>query len=138
MHAYLIYSLYNYYICCYYICKHQQYFHARWDKVQGMKRECSNHYCLHVYVNLALRIEQFASLTAESSSDDRKNFEKWECSDRMSLMMIKCGIPEAFRGAVSDEIILAKYFLAEIEKHFAKNDKAETSTHLANLIFFEV
>ena len=52
----------------------------------------------------------------------------------MSLMIIKRGIPEAFRGAVSEEITLAKNFLAEIEKHFAKNDKIETSTHLASLI----
>ena len=52
----------------------------------------------------------------------------------MSLMIIKRSIPEAFRGAVSDEITLAKDFLAEIEKRFAKNDKAETSTHLASLI----
>ena len=57
-----------------------------------------------------------------------------KCSKRMSLMIIKRDIPEAFRGAVSDEIILAKDFLAEIEKHFAKNDKEETSTLLTNLI----
>ena len=49
-------------------------------------------------------------------------------------MIIKCGIPDAFRGVVSDEIILAKDFLAEIEKYFAKNDKTETSTVLASLI----
>jgi len=52
-------------------------------------------------------------------------------------MIIKRGIPEAFRGAVSDERTLAKDFLAEIEKYFAKNDKAETSTLLASLIFMK-
>ena len=52
----------------------------------------------------------------------------------MSLMIIKRGIPEAFRGAVSDEITLAKYFLAEIKKCFTKNDNEEISTHLASLI----
>ena len=52
----------------------------------------------------------------------------------MSLMIIKRGIPEAFRGAVSDEITLAKDFLTEIEKHFSKNNKEETSTLLASLI----
>ena len=50
----------------------------------------------------------------------------------MSLMIIKRKI--AFRGAVSDEITLAKDLLAEIEKYFTKNDKAETSTLLASLI----
>ena len=76
-------------------------------------------------VDLALKIEQSASLIAEGSSDDKKNFEKWEHSNRMRLMIIKRGILEAFRGAVSDEIILTKDFLSEIEKHFAKNDKTE-------------
>ena len=85
-------------------------------------------------LNLALRIKQHASLTAKNSSNERKNFEKWEHSNRMSLMTIKRGISEAFRGAVSDEITLVKDFLVEIEKRFAKNDKAETSTHLASLI----
>ena len=41
------------------------------------------------------------------------------------------------QGVVSDEIILAKDFLAEIEKHFAKNDKVETSMLLASLIFMQ-
>jgi len=55
----------------------------------------------------------------------------------MSLMIIKRGIPEAFRGIVYDKITLAKDFLTEIEKHFTKNDKAETSTLLASLIFMK-
>jgi len=49
-------------------------------------------------------------------------------------MIIKRGILKAFRGAVSDEITLDKDFLTEIEKYFAKNDKAERSTLLASLI----
>ena len=71
-------------------------------------------------LDLALQIEQPASLTAASSPDDRKNFEKWDRSNRMSLMIIKRNIPEAFRGAVSEGITNAKEFLAEIEKRFEK------------------
>ena len=52
----------------------------------------------------------------------------------MSLMIIKCDIPKAFRGAVSEEITSAKEFFAKIEKCFAKNDKAKTSTLLQSLI----
>ena len=48
--------------------------------------------------------------------------------------IIKRGIPEVFRGVVSDDITSAKEFIAEIEKRFAKSDKAETSTLLQNLI----
>ena len=85
-------------------------------------------------LDLALRIEQPASLTDASSPDDKRNFEKWDRSNCMSLMIIKRGIPEAFRGAVSDKITKAKEFLTEIEKRFVKNDKAETSTLLQSLI----
>ena len=46
----------------------------------------------------------------------------------MSLMIIKRDIPEVFRGTVSNDITSVKEFLAEIEKRFAKSDKAETST----------
>ena len=55
----------------------------------------------------------------------------------MSLMIIKRGISEAFRGAVFDEIILAKDFLTKIRKRFAKNNKTETSMLLASLIFMK-
>jgi hypothetical protein len=85
-------------------------------------------------LDLALRTEQPTSLTDSSTSEARKNYEKWDRSNRMSLMIIKRGIPEAFRGAISEDITSAKDFLAEIEKRFAKSDKAETSTHLQSLI----
>ena len=42
----------------------------------------------------------------------------------MSLMIIKHEILETFRGMVSEEVTNAKLFLAEIEKCFAKSDKA--------------
>ncbi|KAL5569429.1 hypothetical protein UlMin_026004 [Ulmus minor] len=41
---------------------------------------------------------------------------------------------KAFRGVVTDEVTNASNFLTEIQKRFAKNDKAETSTLLASLI----
>ncbi|RVW75445.1 Retrovirus-related Pol polyprotein from transposon TNT 1-94 [Vitis vinifera] len=49
-------------------------------------------------------------------------------------MIMKRVIPEAFRGVVTDEVTNASDFLAEIQKRFAKNDKAEMSTLLASLI----
>src|SRR4051812_10875779 len=85
-------------------------------------------------LDLALWTEQPPSLTAASTPNQRKDFEKWERSNRLSLMIIKRGIPEAFRGTVSKEITKASDFLAEIEKRSAKNDKAETSTLLSKLI----
>src|SRR4051812_47670335 len=61
-------------------------------------------------LDLALRTEHFPSLTAASTSDQRKNFEKWECSDRLSLKIIKHNIPKAFRGTVSEGITMASDF----------------------------
>ena len=49
-------------------------------------------------------------------------------------MIIKFGVPEVFKSAITNEVTSASEFLAEIQKCFTKNDKAETSTHLASLI----
>ena len=85
-------------------------------------------------LDLALRIEQPTPLTDKSSIEEKWDFERWEHSNRLSLMIIKRGIPETFRGNLSEKVTTAKEFLREIEKCFVKNDKAETSTHLENLI----
>ncbi|GAA0160446.1 hypothetical protein LIER_16997 [Lithospermum erythrorhizon] len=77
-------------------------------------------------LDLVLTVDSLTPLTAESSLDDKRIFEKWERSNRMSRMIIKGSIPEAFRGALSDDITKAKEFLAELEKCFVKNDKNET------------
>ena len=52
----------------------------------------------------------------------------------MSLMIIKRGILETFRGVIFEEVTNAKQFLVEIEKRFAKSNKAEISILLHNLI----
>ena len=46
---------------------------------------------------------------------------------------MKRSIPETFRGSMSEEKN-AKKFLEEIKQRFAKNEKVETSTLLANLV----
>ena len=60
--------------------------------------------------------------------------EKWDRSNRMNLMIMKRAIVESFRGITPDKVTTTKEFLEEIEKWFAKNEKVETSTLLANLI----
>ena len=50
------------------------------------------------------------------------------------LVIMKHAIPEAFRGTMSEQITTAKGFLKDIEKRFAKNEKAKTSTLLEKLI----
>lgn len=85
-------------------------------------------------IDLALRREQPASLTDNSSNEDKRDYEKWERSNRMSLMIMKRAIPEAFRDTMSDKVDTAKGYLEELEKRFAKNEKVETSTLLGSLI----
>ncbi|KAL5545756.1 hypothetical protein UlMin_005443 [Ulmus minor] len=74
-------------------------------------------------IDLALRMPKPDELNEESTQEDEVYWGKWERSNRLSLMIMKRGIPEAFRGAVTDEVTNASDFLAEIQKRFAKNDK---------------
>ena len=67
----------------------------------------------------------------ESTPEERRDHEKWDRSNRISIMIIRRGIPKVFRGT---DVTTAKEFLADIEKRFAKSDEAETSTLLQNLI----
>ena len=85
-------------------------------------------------LDLALRIEQPPPLTTDSSAKAKKEFERWDHSNCMSLMIIKCDISETFRGIVSGEVTTTKEFLDDIEKRFVKNKKAETSTLLGSLV----
>ena len=56
----------------------------------------------------------------------------------MSLIIIKCDIPETFRGVVSEEVTNAKKFLTEIEKRFVKSDKGVNKHPFAYLNFQKV
>lgn len=85
-------------------------------------------------LDLALQKDQPDALTDESSLEDKKNFEQWERCDRVSLMIIKQKIPEHYVRVLSEETSNAKSFLAAAEKYFAKNEKAEISALLSNLV----
>ncbi|KAK8952136.1 hypothetical protein KSP39_PZI003213 [Platanthera zijinensis] len=84
-------------------------------------------------LDLSLRTDRPQTLTDKSSPDEKRDFERWERSNRMSLMIMKRAIPEAFRGTMSNEDN-AKEFLQELELRFAKSEKAETSALLAKLV----
>lgn len=62
-------------------------------------------------LDLALRFEPPTDLTDKSSMEEKRDFEMWDRSNRMSLMIIKRGIPETFRGTISDKVTTAKGFL---------------------------
>ena len=85
-------------------------------------------------LDLALRIAWPTDLTEQSISAERRKMKKWDHSNHMSFMIMKCVIREAFKGTMSDKVTIAKEYLEEIEQRFVKNEKAETSTLLANFI----
>lgn len=87
-------------------------------------------------IDLALRMPKLNDLTEQSTPEEIKisYFEQWDRSNRLCLMIMKRGIPEAFRGAITNDNITAIQFLSKIQNRFVKNDKAETSTLLASLI----
>ena len=66
-------------------------------------------------LDLALRTEQPPTFESDSSVEDKKAYEKWECSHRLSLMIIRCAILETFRGIMFEDTI-AKEFLNDLEK----------------------
>ncbi|KAM6556406.1 hypothetical protein CsatB_003425 [Cannabis sativa] len=85
----------------------------------------------------ALRNEEPAPLTKKSSHDDKREFERWDCSNRMSLMIMKHGIPKAFWGTEFEGVTMTKNFIEQIEERFAKNDKVEMTTLLGSLMNIE-
>ncbi|RVW81995.1 Retrovirus-related Pol polyprotein from transposon TNT 1-94 [Vitis vinifera] len=84
-------------------------------------------------LDFALREDRPSDLTSASTAEQRSTTEKWERSNRMSLMIMKHSIPEAIRGAIPEET-QAKAFLDQIANRFAANEKVETSTILSKLV----
>nr|CAN61880.1 hypothetical protein VITISV_018026 [Vitis vinifera] len=84
-------------------------------------------------LDFALRENRPSDLTSASTAEQRSTMEKWERSNRMSLMIMKHSIPEAIRGAIPEET-QAKAFLDQIANRFAANEKVETNTILSKLV----
>ncbi|XP_027077165.1 uncharacterized protein [Coffea arabica] len=85
-------------------------------------------------LDLALRNDSSPPLTDQSTSDEKRNNERWERSNRLCLMIIKKAVPEAFRGTMSETTVTAKEFIQDIEKRFVQNEKTEVSTLLTCLV----
>ena len=54
-------------------------------------------------LDFALREDRPSDLTSASTAEQRSTMEKWERSNRMSLMIMKHLIPEAIRGVIPEE-----------------------------------
>ena len=64
-------------------------------------------------LDYAIRTEQPPTLTNDSITKQMTNFEKWEFSNCMSLMIMKHFIPDTIKGAMFEEKN-AKSFLSQI------------------------
>ena len=88
-------------------------------------------------LNLALRIASLSPLMDESTLDEKKDKERWEKSNCMCMMIMKRAILEAFKCIMFDQITTTKEFLANIEKRFVKNEKADIGTLLTSLFLMK-
>ncbi|KAK3037995.1 hypothetical protein RJ639_031582 [Escallonia herrerae] len=87
-------------------------------------------------LNYALRVDAPAALMAESSAEQKAAYEKWECPNRISLMIMKGSITTAIRGAIPDSDN-AKLYLAHIEEQFQGSSKAHATTLIAKMVTFK-
>lgn len=85
-------------------------------------------------LDLVFQTGQPSLLKTKSTSNARRYFEKWECSNRLSLIMIKHDILEAFKGQYLIRLLMSVSSLLKLRNVLQKNNKAETSTLLASLI----
>ncbi|GAV92617.1 UBN2_2 domain-containing protein, partial [Cephalotus follicularis] len=81
----------------------------------------------------ALRIDTPAAITAQSTIEQMAVYEKWERSNRMSLMIMKSSISVAIRGAIPDSND-AKTYLASVEEQFKGSSKAHASTLIMKML----
>ncbi|GJS73292.1 putative zinc finger, CCHC-type containing protein [Tanacetum coccineum] len=81
----------------------------------------------------ALRINPPAALTAENTSDQKRTYEQWERSNRMSLMIINNSISVAIRGAIPDSEN-PKEYLSSVEEQFKGTSKAHASTLIFEML----
>ena len=79
------------------------------------------------------RVPNTPTLTNDSTIEQRANFEKWECFNRMSLMIMKHSILDTIKGIMLEEENVKK-FLSQIADWFAKSKNVEMSTILGKLV----
>ncbi|XP_028057286.1 uncharacterized protein LOC114261243 [Camellia sinensis] len=83
-------------------------------------------------LDLALRVDEPLEPTDESSAAEKSAYDKWERSNRLSLMLIKSYISQSIRGSIppSDKV---KNYMRAIEEQFVSSNKALASTLMYKL-----
>jgi len=95
--------------------------------------------CLGVLdIDQALRMDK-PTIEATSTDDEKKNSEKWERSNRMSLMIIKSTITSAIRGGIPEKddannVFTARQYMTSVEEQFKSTSKANASTLIMKML----
>ncbi|CAH9121642.1 unnamed protein product [Cuscuta epithymum] len=84
-------------------------------------------------LDYALRHDPPPALTEQSSQEQKRVYEQWERSNRMSLMVIKNSISVAIRGAIPDSEN-AKAYLESVEEQFKGTSQAYASTLILKML----
>ncbi|KAG6487836.1 hypothetical protein ZIOFF_056572 [Zingiber officinale] len=83
-------------------------------------------------LDYALWVDKPTPLSDTSTPDEKSAYEKWERSNRLSLMIMKGSISSDIRGGMPD-FENAKDFLDSIEEQFQISSKALATTLIINM-----
>ena len=72
-------------------------------------------------LDLALRVDEPPEPTDESSAAEKSAYDKWERSNRLSLMLMKSYTSQSIRGSIPQS---DKNYMRAIEEQFVSSDKA--------------
>ncbi|KAL5193908.1 hypothetical protein HKD37_20G056060 [Glycine soja] len=83
-------------------------------------------------LDLALRMDNPPILMVESAQVDKENYEWWEQSNRLSLMLINSHVSKSIRGSIpeSDKV---KTYMNDIEEKFLSSNKSMANTLMEKL-----
>lgn len=83
-------------------------------------------------LDLALREDAPPALTDKSTPTEIAKHERWERSNRLSLMFMKSHVTKGIRGSIP-ECTKAQEFIKAVEEQFVSSDKALASTLMKRL-----
>ncbi|KAG6494607.1 hypothetical protein ZIOFF_042367 [Zingiber officinale] len=84
-------------------------------------------------LDYALRVDKPTPLSNTSTQDEKFAYEKWERSNRLSLMIMKGSISSDIRGGLPDSEN-AKDFLDSVEEQFQSSSKALVTTLIIKMV----
>ncbi|XP_043721042.1 uncharacterized protein LOC122668559 [Telopea speciosissima] len=83
-------------------------------------------------LDLAIRVDEPAALTDFSTLEEKAQYERWERSNHLSLMLIKANVSKSIRDSILDNGNVKDYLKA-IEDQFVSSEKALESTLMGQL-----